>query len=138
MNRETEFARVAIVVIEQFPSSPNMDVAEILTDFCEKEDMIPIVLLREETSEGVIGYRGYQAISELLDKKLIDGVITISDEVLDGEFGDKLVMDSNMKDFFVLSYEQEMAIRKAEEMKQAEDFAGHCNQGVDILSLLMM
>lgn len=137
MNKEMTFARVAIVVIEPFPSGMNTEVAEILTDFCENEDMIPIVLLREETNKGVLGSRGYQAITELIDKKLIDGVVTFGDEMLEGEFGDKLVMDSNKKDFFVMSYEQEMAIREEEARQEAARHTCDYHE-IDILSLLMM
>jgi hypothetical protein len=139
MDRSTEFARVAIVVIDQFPSEMNTEVTEILTDFCESEDMLPIVLLREETSKGVLGVKGYQAISDLLEKDIIDGVVTFNDDVLEGEFGDKLVMDSNVKDFFVISFEQEMAIREAEARKEAESAACRMhNHGIDILTLMMM
>ena len=139
MDRSTEFARVAIVVIDQFPSEMNTEVTEILTDFCESEDMLPIVLLREETSKGVLGVKGYQAISDLLEKDIIDGVVTFNDDVLEGEFGDKLVMDSNVKDFFVISFEQEMAIREAEARKEAESAVCRMhNHGIDILTLMMM
>lgn len=139
MDRNTEFARVAVLVVNQFPCEMNMDVVDVLADFCENEDMLPIVILREETSKGVLGYRGYQAITELIDKNLIDGIVTFSDEVLEGEFGDKLVMDSNMKDFFVLSFEQEMAIREAEARKEAEAFENKMhNHMIDFLSLMMI
>lgn len=139
MDRSTEFARVAIVVIDQFPSEMNTEVTEILTDFCESEDMLPIVLLREETSKGVLGVKGYQAVSDLIEKDIIDGVVTFNDDVLEGEFGDKLVMDSNVKDFFVISFEQEMAIREAEARKEAENAACRMhNHGIDILTLMMM
>ncbi|NLG05567.1 MAG: hypothetical protein GX567_17350 [Clostridia bacterium] len=139
MDRSTEIARVAIVVIDQFPSEMNTEITEILTDFCESEDMLPIVLLREETSKGVLGVKGYQAIADLLEKDIIDGVVTFNDDVLEGEFGDKLVMDSNVKDFFVISFEQEMAIREAEARKEAENAACRMhNHGIDILTLMMM
>ena len=139
MNRETEHTKVAILVIEQFPNDMNAEVAEILTGFCEEEDMIPIVFLREETSKGVIGPRGYQTISELIDKELIDGVVIFNDEVIEGEIGDQLVMDSVEKDFFVISFEQEMAIRKEEARKEAEKYVNSIhNHGIDILTLMMM
>jgi|GEM_PF-1844400 hypothetical protein len=140
MKRNTEFARVAMVVVAQFPAVAETNEAEILAAFCDEEDMLPIIFIREETSSGLLDARGYQTIMDMLDKDMIDGVLVISGEILDGEFGNKLVADSEEKDFFIMSYEQEMAIRAAEAQKQNEAlfFAKAFGQGVDILSVLVM
>lgn len=130
MKREEIKARVAVVVTTEIPNEVDAKSANELIDFCEEEGLLPIVFLQEETRSGSLGSKGYQAVSQLIEKDMIDGVITLSQAMLDSKFGNALVVDSKRNGFFVVTYEDILKFCDEQMCSECAD--------ADFLTIMMM
>lgn len=130
MKREEIKARVAVVVTTEIPNEVDAESANELIDFCEEEGLLPIVFLQEETRSGSLGSKGYQAVSQLIEKDMIDGVITLSNTMLDSKFGKVLVADSKRNGFFVVTYEDILKFCDEQMCSECAD--------ADFLTIMMM
>lgn len=130
MKREEIKARVAVVVTTEIPNEVDAESANELIDFCEEEGLLPIVFLQEETRSGSLGSKGYQAVSQLIEKDMIDGVITLSKAMLDSKFGNALVSDSKRNGFFVVTYEDILKFCDEQMCSECAD--------ADFLTIMMM
>ena len=130
MKREEIKARVAVVVTTEIPNEVDAESANELIDFCEEEGLLPIVFLQEETRSGSFGSKGYQAVSQLIEKDMIDGVITLSKAMLDSKFGNALVADSKRNGFFVVTYEDILKFCDEQMCSECAD--------ADFLTIMMM
>lgn len=130
MKREEIKARVAVVMTAEIPNEVDLESANELIGFCEAEGLLPIVFLQEETHSGSLESKGYEAISQLIEKNMIDGVITMSGEMLDSKFGNALMADSKKNGFFVLAYEDIFKFCDEQMCSECAD--------VDFLTIMMM
>lgn len=130
MKREEIKARVAVVITAEIPNEVDLEAANELIGFCEVEGLLPIVFLQEETHSGSLGRKGYEAISQLIEKDMIDGVITLSGAMLDSKFGNALMADSKKNGFFVVAYEDILKFCDEQMCSECAD--------VDFLTIMMV